>query len=268
MGTKKFHGTFEQKREHFRDPVSRQRQTAHEKRCGGGRHAERRVDSSSIISVIGRDFPSAPLKTFTIYYEGRDQMDERAWASQVVSAYPNLEPIITPPSNSEVAECFEAASKSHDVRCGPRHGYALLRDEACGGKKGQGSPSRDGADEYLAGYWPAYDRIIGGMIKKGRWLKALKLLEETRQERSLNLVSAGLLGLKSLAAAVVSEETIWRGRALFQFSPAAHDQRSGRLRSPPVSRFQAQSKSVPCLVPHFPSQFSASHGSHVDGGFD
>ena len=73
------------------------------------------MDSSSIVSVVGRDFPTVPFKTFTIYYEGRGQMDERAWAREVVSAYPNLEPIYYAPSDQQVAKCFDFAMKAHDV---------------------------------------------------------------------------------------------------------------------------------------------------------
>ena len=218
-GTKKVHGTFEQKREHFRDLFRDSVRLHMRSDVAVGGMLSGGMDSSSIISVIGRDFPSVPLKTFTIYYEGRDQMDERAWAREVTSAYPNLEPVYYAPSDQEVTECFEAASKSHDVplRSSPAvSSYFVMKLAA--ERRIKVLLAGDGADEYLAGYWPAYDRLIGGMIKKGRWLKAFKLLEETRKERSLNLASAGLLGLKSVAAAVVREETVWRGRALFLFS--------------------------------------------------
>ena len=42
-------------------------------------------------------------------------MDERLWASEVPSAYSNIEPIYYAPSDQEVAECFDAVSKAHDV---------------------------------------------------------------------------------------------------------------------------------------------------------
>ena len=73
------------------------------------------MDSPSIISVIGRDFSTVPFKTFTIYYEGPGQMDARLWASEVPSAYSNIEPIYYAPSDQEVAECFVAVSEAHDV---------------------------------------------------------------------------------------------------------------------------------------------------------
>ena len=73
------------------------------------------MDSSSIVSVVGSDFPALPFKTFTIYYEGPGQMDERAWAREVPARYSNLDPIYYAPSDREVAGCFDAASKAHEV---------------------------------------------------------------------------------------------------------------------------------------------------------
>jgi asparagine synthase (glutamine-hydrolysing) len=82
-----------------------------------------------------------------------------------------------------------------------------------------------GADEYLAGYGPANDRLIGGQIRRGRWLRALKALQEVRRERSLDIVSSGRLGLQSVAAAIVSEETMWRHRSRFQFAGTTTDKK-------------------------------------------
>ena len=148
-------------------------------------------------------------------------MDERAWASEVASAYSNLEPVYYAPSDGEVAECFDAASKAHDAplpSSAPISTYFVMKLAA--ERKIRVILTGQGADEYLAGYWPvAYDRLIGGQIKRARWLTALKLLREIRRKRSLDLASAGLLGLKSVAAAALSEEAIWRGRSLFQVAP-------------------------------------------------
>ena len=116
-----------------------------------------------------------PFKTFTIYYKGRGQMDERAWAREVVSAYPNLEPTYYAPSDQEVTECFDTASKASDVPMMSSPGlstYFVMKLAAK--RKIKVLLSGDGADEYLAGYWPAYDRLIGGQIKRGRWLKSAK----------------------------------------------------------------------------------------------
>ena len=222
-GTKKFHGTFEEKKERFRDLFRDSIRLHMRSDVAVGGMLSGGMDSSSIASVVGLDFPTVPFKTFTIYYKGRDQMDERAWASKVTSAYTNLEPIYYSPSDQEVAECFYAACKADDLplRSSPAvSSYFVMRLAA--ERRIKVLLAGDGADEYLAGYWSAYDRMMGGQIRNGRLLKALKLLRETRQERSLDLTSTGLLGLRSLAAAALTEEAVWRGRALFQCS-RVHD---------------------------------------------
>ena len=218
-GARKFRGTFEEKRERFRDLFRDSVRLHMRSDVAVGGMLSGGMDSSSIVSVIGRDFPTVPFKTFTIYYEGRDQMDERAWASEVISAYPNLEPVYYAPSGQQVAECFDAVTKAYDAPMTSSlavSSYFVMKLAA--EKKIKVVLDGQGADEYLAGYWPAYDRLIGGQIKRGRWLKALKSLHEVRRQKSLDLVGTGLLGLHSVAGAVLSEETIWRHRSLFQFS--------------------------------------------------
>ena len=217
-GASKFRGTFEEKRARFlnlfRDSVRLHMRSdvAVGGMLSGG------MDSSSIVSVVGRDFPTVPFKTFTIYYEGQDQMDERAWAREVTSAYSNLEPVYYAPSDREVTECFDVLSKAHDAPI-PEPAvvstYFVMKRAA--EKKIKVLLSGTAADSYLAGL-PKYDRLIGGQIKRARWLRALKLLWEARSQGSLDFVSTGLLGLKSVAAAALSEEAIWRGRSRFQFS--------------------------------------------------
>ena len=224
----KVRGTFEEKRERFlelfRDSVRLQMRS--DVTVGGMLSGG--MDSPSIISVIGRDFSTVPFKTFTIYYEGPGQMDERLWASEVPSAYSNIEPIYYAPSDQEVAECFDAVSKAHDVPITSSlvlSSYFVMKLAAERGVKVVLDGT--GADTYLAGDGHlAYEmRLIGGQIKKARWLRALELLEQVRRRLSLDLANTVLLGLKSLAIATVDEETIWRVRALLQFSRATTDKK-------------------------------------------
>ena len=225
-GTKKFRGTFEEKREHFRDLFRDSVRLHMRSDVPVGGMLSGGMDSSSIASVVGLDFPTVPFKTFTIYYKGRSQMDERSWASEVTSAYMNLEPVYYAPSDQEVTECFYAACKADDLplRSSPAvSSYFVMKLAA--ERRIKVLLAGDGADEYLAGYWSGYDRIMGGQIRRGRLLKALKLLAETRRERSLGLTSTALLGLKSVASAALSEETVWHGRSRFLFSRVTSDKK-------------------------------------------
>ncbi len=119
------------------------------------------LDSSSIVSVATTDHTDAPLKTFSVYYEGEGQMDERPWIGEVLRNYPQLRPVYCSPSEEEVVGAFEHAVVLHDVplpmsppiscyfvmQIARRHGIKVILD-------GQGS------DEYLGGYSSTLSELI------------------------------------------------------------------------------------------------------------
>jgi len=183
---KKFRGTFEDKKhqflELFRDSVKiHMRSDVEVGGCLSGG-----LDSSSIASVIGKDYGGLRYKTFTIYYKGKDQMDERNWASEVAAAYPNIDPVYFSPSDDELAACFDHVMRLNDV---PIHSssvlsyYLIMKVAAQNGIKvildGQGS------DEYLAGYRSGFDRLIGGYLRKLRIIRALEELRCYARRRGL-----------------------------------------------------------------------------------
>jgi asparagine synthase (glutamine-hydrolysing) len=225
-GTRRFRGTFEEKKERFRELFRDSVRLHMRSDVEVGGMLSGGMDSSSIVSVVGRDFPTVPFKTFTIYYEGRGQMDERAWAREVVSAYTNLEPTYYAPSDQEVMECFDIASRASDAPMTSSPGLSVYFVMKLAAKrKIKVLLAGDGADEYLAGYSPAYDRLIGGQIKTGRWRRALKSLQEIRQHKSLDVAGTGLLGLQSVAVALLSEEAISTGRSRLQFARITTDKK-------------------------------------------
>jgi asparagine synthase (glutamine-hydrolysing) len=159
--TRKFRGTFEDKKarflELFRDSVKLHLRSDVE--VGGCLSGG--LDSASIASVIGKDHASLPLKTFTIYYQGQNAMDERRWVAEMAEAYSNIESLCYSPPDDEVAASFEKAVALHDVpvlmSTAISYYFVMKLASQCGIKvmlHGQGS------DEYLGGYSPSYDRLI------------------------------------------------------------------------------------------------------------
>ena len=73
------------------------------------------LDSSAIASAISVYFPEAKPKTFTIYYEGKDSVDERPFVQEVLKKYPALEPNYFSPSDRQIEESFEKAVYHADV---------------------------------------------------------------------------------------------------------------------------------------------------------
>lgn len=84
--SKRFHGTFEDKKrrflELFRDSVKLHLRSDVE--VGGCLSGG--LDSSAIASVVSEDHRGVPFKTFTIYYDGNGQMDEREWVGEVAQS--------------------------------------------------------------------------------------------------------------------------------------------------------------------------------------
>ena len=208
----KFSGSFEEKKEHFlelfRDSVRLHMRSdvAVGGLLSGG------MDTSSIASVIGTDFSGIHFKTFTIYYQGRKQMDERPWVREVASTYPNIDPHYYQPSDEEVAGSFAAVVKAHDAPLSgspPISFYFAMKSAAENNLKvildGQGS------DEYLAGYTNAFERLVAGHMRRLRFFQTLKALNDLRKRRPLELRTARLL-LRSLGAAFTTEDTLWRNR--------------------------------------------------------
>ena len=135
------------------------------------------LDSSSIASVVSRDHAGVPFKTFTIYYSGKGQMDERAWVNEVIKAYPSLEPVYCSPSNEELASSFDGVIRAHDVPV-PRStalSYYFLM-QAAAQHRVKVMLDGQGADEYLAGYGPSFSRLIAGHLSKLRLLGAWNTL--------------------------------------------------------------------------------------------
>lgn len=209
-GGRTFSGTFEEKKQRFlelfRDSVRLHLRS--DVPIGGMLSGG--LDSTSIASMIGTDSPEVPYRTYTIYYDGWNKMDERPWANQVISAFPNLEPVLFTPTEVDLAESYESLVEAHDtpVQSTPAFScYFLMRAAAKDGLKvmldGQG------ADEYLAGYPGAFDRHIAGHLKRLQFLTAARALSDFRRERSADLMRTLRVAVTSVAAVLANERTLY-----------------------------------------------------------
>lgn len=131
------------------------------------------LDSSAIAASVARLFPQINFKTFTIYYEGKDAVDERPWVNEVLKENPSLKDFTYSPNDKDLVDNYERAFYHADVpmagsspisqyfvmQLASKHRIKVLLD-------GQGS------DEYLAGYMHSFYRLIGGLLSQGNFLKA------------------------------------------------------------------------------------------------
>lgn len=163
--SKKFQGTFEAKKEAFKNALIDSIELHMRSDVVVGACLSGGIDSSTIASVVGKYKPETTLNTFTIYYDGKGDVDERPFANEVTNLYPSLKPHYLMPNDSNLAEDFEKIQYHQDIplpgsspisqyyvmKLAKEHNAKVLLD-------GQGS------DEFLAGYLHSFFRIIGDKI--------------------------------------------------------------------------------------------------------
>ncbi|MGI8894009.1 MAG: asparagine synthase (glutamine-hydrolyzing), partial [Bacteroidia bacterium] len=168
------------------------------------------LDSSAIVSAVQHLFPEKKYKSFSIYYEGKEEVDERPFINEVIKKYPAVDPIFYTPSDGELPEAFDKALYHTDV---PATGssfisqYFLMKLIAKNGIKvvldGQG------ADEYLAGYMHSFYRVIGDKFKKMNMPAAYNTLNKLSTEQEYSAKKKKDVLLKSLISAILSEQQLY-----------------------------------------------------------
>ncbi len=168
------------------------------------------LDSSAIVSMVQELNPGMKYKSFSIYYEGKGDVDERPFISEVIKKYPAIEPHYFSPTDDDVREQFGNALYHADV---PVTGssfvsqYFLMKMIGEAGIKvvldGQGS------DEYLAGYMHSFYRLIGGMLKQANLVSAMgETIRVNKRIGNSPIKSAVHLG-KSLLAMSRTEQQLY-----------------------------------------------------------
>jgi asparagine synthase (glutamine-hydrolysing) len=168
------------------------------------------LDSSAICSSIGQLYPKLDLNTFTIYYGGKDEVDERPWAHMVHRDYPSLKAHDYYPQGDELLEQFENFFDHFEVPpagSSPLSQYFVMKLAKSQGMKvlldGQG------ADEFLAGYDHSFYRLAAGKLKKGQIGGFISELEAFQKLRPRSMGAHLGTYAKSLVAAVSSEEQMY-----------------------------------------------------------
>lgn len=168
------------------------------------------LDSSAIASVIGKEFPESKFKTFTVYYEGKNEVDERPWVTEVLKKYPQLDPYYFTPTDDDIRNSFERAIWHADVPLAgssPISQYFVMQLASSKGIKvlldGQGS------DEMLGGYMHSLIRLIGGELGRGKIVSALQQLNAHASMQELSLSKKSNLFLKSLLAGFQNEQSLY-----------------------------------------------------------
>lgn len=168
------------------------------------------IDSSAIVSMLGKSYPTAPVKTFTIYYTGDQSVDERPWANKVIEHYPQIENHTYSPSSDELSEVYLKTLFYADVPIAgssPLSQYLVMKLAAKHGIKvvldGQGS------DEYLAGYMHSFYRLTGGLLKAGKLNQAWNALKHHQQQQQFGYGKMANAFSKSVLTALFNEQQLY-----------------------------------------------------------
>jgi len=168
------------------------------------------LDSSAIVSEVQRQRPGTSYKSFSIYYDGDGEVDERPFISEVIGKYPAIEPYYKKPSDEEVKAEFHNALFHADV---PATGssfisqYFLMKLISENGIKvvldGQGS------DEFLGGYMHSYYRLVADMIRSGNIANGFATTFEVAENLKLTGKKKYAHFAKSMLSSVSSEQKLY-----------------------------------------------------------
>lgn len=130
------------------------------------------IDSSVLASSIGRQYPGQPFRTFSIYYDGKDEVDERPFMKEVVNQYPAIIPDYYSPPRDEVFAQLDQIIYMADVPItGSSNISHYFLTERIHKRNIKVVLDGQGVDEYLGGYGHSWYRFLADLAKNLRILK-------------------------------------------------------------------------------------------------
>ena len=164
------------------------------------------IDSSSLVSIISKEYQQ-PLNTYNIYYDGKNETDERKWVNDVVNKYKNITPHYITPSDEEIVSSLKKIIYHQDgpiPSSGIMSQYFLFEKAHKDGIKviidGQG------ADEYLAGYFNFYPYFFSYLLKRLKLKSYLTEVKLFSKNQNFNFKNKFLLHISSIKNCFISLE--------------------------------------------------------------
>lgn len=169
------------------------------------------LDSSSILSMVGSLFSEQPVDAYTIFYDGKQEVDERPWAEMVPQAYPNVQWYTFSPGMDQLLEAFLATQAHVEVPLtgsSPVSQYFVMQLAASHGTKvlldGQG------ADEYLGGYMHAFDRLIWQKVSRLQYLRLARQLYWHKIRHKLSVKEVLYIFAKGMLMSALDEHSYFK----------------------------------------------------------
>lgn len=168
------------------------------------------LDSTSIASVLASSTDEHAIKTFTVYYTGMENVDERPFINHVLDRYPQITPQYISPSDSDVAQALSRITWMMDAPM-PSSSYIsqyfVMQLAAQQGVKvvldGQGS------DEIMGGYMHSMYRVVADKMRAGDLIGAHKEVIAHSHRQNFGLKRRLEVVAKSILAATRDEPALY-----------------------------------------------------------
>jgi asparagine synthase (glutamine-hydrolysing) len=168
------------------------------------------IDSSAIVSMVQQQLPGKAYKSFSIYYEGEGDIDERPFIKEVIKKYPAIEPHYFSPDDNEVAEHFDRALYHADI---PVSGSSFISQyflmKLISENNIKVVLDGQGADEYLAGYMHSFYRLIAGMLQQFKIYKAINTTVRINRRINNSLQGSVMHFSKSFLSLLRDEQELY-----------------------------------------------------------
>ena len=183
------------------------------------------LDSSAISSMYSMLMPDTPIKSFSIYYEGKNGVDERPFIKEVVGKYKTIDPYYFTPTDSDIQEHFHRVAYHADI---PLLGSSYLSQyflmKLAKSKGVTVVLDGQGADEYLGGYLHSFYRLLAQDVADLKISDAMKTFSAHIDREQYHWKKAASIAAKAAVSLVVDENSIYQlelGRGSKYFKAAA-----------------------------------------------
>lgn len=169
------------------------------------------LDSTSIASILASSTDEHDVKTFTAYYTGTGDVDERPYIDHVLKRYPQIHATYTSPTDGDVAQALDRIVWMMDAPM-PSSSYIsqyfVMQLAAQNGVKvvldGQGS------DEIMGGYMHSLYRVIADDMRRGAVGEALSEWNAHSSRQHYGMGKKWNVLAKSLLTVVRDEPSLYR----------------------------------------------------------
>ncbi len=168
------------------------------------------LDSTSIACCLASQTNEHNVETFTAYYTGAGDVDERPYINHVLAAYPGIKPHYISPTDTDVAEALPVIAAMMDAPL-PSSSYIsqyfVMKLAAENGIKvvldGQGS------DEIMGGYMHSMYRVIADLIRDVQPADAIREWNAHRKRQLYNPLKSASVLAKSVLTLVREEQQLY-----------------------------------------------------------